>query len=108
MASDNEAGIGFLRADGTARPELAPFIRLSRFLGEQAGRLRGRQVEEIVLLVPHSQMFFAAQPRGRGHQARRARADEPPARAGARRVASSISRRASALRGSSSRPRPAC
>ena len=57
MASDNEAGIGFLRADGTARPELSPFIRLSRFFGEQAGRLRGRQAEEVVLLVPRSQMF---------------------------------------------------
>ncbi len=68
MASDNEAGIDFLRADGTARPELAPFIRLSRFLGEHAGRFRGRQAEEIVLLVPRSQM---ASPRSQAIDATR-------------------------------------
>ena len=68
MASDNEAGIGFLRADGTARPELAPFIRLSRFLGQHAGRFRGRQAEEIVLLVPRSQL---ASPRSQAIDATR-------------------------------------
>ncbi len=68
MPSDNEAGIGLLRADGTARPELAPFVRLSRFLGGQAGRLRGRQVEEIVLLVPRSQL---ASPRSQAIDATR-------------------------------------
>jgi len=57
MASDNEAGIGFLRADQTVRPELAPFIRISRFLRAHADRLHGRQLEDVVLLVPHSQMF---------------------------------------------------
>ena len=57
MASDNEAGIGFVRADGTVRPELEPFVRLSRFLGRHADRFRGRQLEEVALLVPHSQMF---------------------------------------------------
>jgi hypothetical protein len=57
MASDNEAGIGFFRADGTARPELEPFVRLSRFLRTHADRLRGRQLEDVALLIPHSQMF---------------------------------------------------
>ena len=57
MASDNEAGIGFLRVDGTARPELEPFVRLSRFLRTHADRLKGRQLEEVALLIPHSQMF---------------------------------------------------
>ena len=57
MASDNEAGIGFLRADGTARPELEPFVRLSRFLRTHADRLKGRQLEDVALLIPHSQMF---------------------------------------------------
>jgi hypothetical protein len=57
MASDNEAGIGFLRADGTARPELEPFVRLSRFLRMHADRLKGRQLEDVALLIPHSQMF---------------------------------------------------
>lgn len=57
MASDNEAGIGFFRADGTARPELAPFIRISRFLTDHGGQFRGREIEDVVLVVPHSQMF---------------------------------------------------
>ncbi len=57
MASDNEAGIGFFRADGTARPELEPFVRLSRFLRTHADRLKGRQLEDIALLIPHSQLF---------------------------------------------------
>ncbi len=57
MASDNEAGIGFFRADGTARPELEPFVRLSRFLGAHADRLRGRRLDDVALLIPHSQMF---------------------------------------------------
>lgn len=57
MPSDNEAGIGFFRADGTARPELAPFVRISRFLTEHAGRFRGREPEDVVLVIPHSQMF---------------------------------------------------
>ena len=57
MASDNEAGIGFFRADGTARPELGPFVRLSRFLGTHADRLKGRELEDVALLIPHSQMF---------------------------------------------------
>lgn len=57
MASDNEAGIGFIRADGTARPELEPFVRLSRFLRTHAARLNGRRLEDVALLIPHSQMF---------------------------------------------------
>jgi hypothetical protein len=57
MASDNEAGIGFFRADGTARPELGPFTEAARFLREHASRLHDRQAEDVVLLVPHSQMF---------------------------------------------------
>jgi hypothetical protein len=57
MASDNEAGIGFFRTDGTARAELAPFVRLSRFLQNHADRFRDRALEDVALLIPHSQMF---------------------------------------------------
>ncbi len=42
---------------GPARPELEPFVRQSRFLAAHADRLRGREVEDVALLVPHSQMF---------------------------------------------------
>ncbi len=84
MASDNEAGIGFFRADGTARPELEPFVRLSRFLRTHADRLKGRQLEDVALLIPHSQMFS---PRSLAIEATQRAVRvlaEPPPRAGAR------------------------
>ena len=59
MASDNEAQIGFLRADGTPKPELASFTAFASFLRDHAGRFRDPQPEAVVLLVPHSQMFSA-------------------------------------------------
>ena len=57
MLSDNEAGIGFFHADGTARPELAPFVEFARFIGEHAGFFADRLDEEVVLVVPQSQMY---------------------------------------------------
>jgi hypothetical protein len=57
MPSDNEASIGFFRADGTARPELAPFAEFSRFVREHAGLFRDRRDEDVVLVIPHSQMY---------------------------------------------------
>lgn len=57
MASDNEAGIGFFRADGTARPELKPFAELARFISANAARFVGRAAEDVVLLVPQSHVL---------------------------------------------------
>jgi Cellulase (glycosyl hydrolase family 5) len=57
MLSDNEAGIGFFHADGTARPELTPFMEFARFIGEHAGGFADREDEEVVLVVPQSQMY---------------------------------------------------
>jgi hypothetical protein len=59
MPSDNEAGIGFLRADGTARPELAPFTGLARFAARHRELFAGPVPEEVVLVVPHSDLFSA-------------------------------------------------
>ena len=59
MPSDNEAGIGFLRADGTARPELAPFTGLARFAARHRDLFSGPIAEDVVLVVPHSEMFSA-------------------------------------------------
>jgi hypothetical protein len=57
MASDNEAAIGFHRADGTAKPELAPMRRYAAFMAAHRAKLTGRVAEEVLLVVPHSQMF---------------------------------------------------
>jgi hypothetical protein len=57
MPSDNEAGIGFYRADGTARPELAAFTEIARFVDAHAAAFTGRHIEEVALLVPQSEML---------------------------------------------------
>ncbi|HZO89915.1 MAG TPA: hypothetical protein VFB38_16415 [Chthonomonadaceae bacterium] len=57
MDSDNEVGIGFLRADGTEKPELEVFRELSRFFWNNRHRMVGRQLEETVIVIPHSNMF---------------------------------------------------
>lgn len=57
MPSDNEAGIGFLRADRMWKPELAVFQRYARFLQRHAALFRGMEPEETVVVVPHSQIF---------------------------------------------------
>ena len=57
MPIDNEAGIGFLRADGTAKPELASFVEWARLLRTHATRLREPAAEAAVLLIPQSQLL---------------------------------------------------
>jgi len=57
MDSDNEVGIGFLRADGTEKPELDVFRGMARFLWENRHRMVGRKWEETVVVIPHSGMF---------------------------------------------------
>ena len=59
MPIDNEAGIGLLRAAGTAKPELSAFAAVARFVGDHAGRFAGAVDEEVVVVVPHSQMQSA-------------------------------------------------
>ena len=84
MASDNEAGIGFFRADGTARPELEP-VRPAvavprRPRGSPArapvGRRRAADSALADVLAPVAG--------GRGDTARGPGPGEPPPRAGAR------------------------
>lgn len=57
MDSDNEVGIGFLRADGSEKPELEAFRGLARFFAANAHRMVGRRPEEVCLVIPHSNMF---------------------------------------------------
>jgi hypothetical protein len=58
MNSTNEVGIGFHRVDGSAKPELAPFLRIAKFMSRYGQYLKERVPEPVVLLIPHSHMFL--------------------------------------------------
>ena len=68
MNSTNEVGIGFHRVDGTAKPELEPFLRIAKFMNEHGQRLQDRISEPVAMVIPHSQMFS---PRSFAHEATR-------------------------------------
>ncbi|HEV2836319.1 MAG TPA: beta-galactosidase, partial [Pyrinomonadaceae bacterium] len=57
MNSTNEVGIGFHRVDGTAKPELEPFLAIAKFMARHGQLLRDRQAEPVVMVIPHSHMF---------------------------------------------------
>jgi hypothetical protein len=57
MDSDNEAAIGFHRVDQTMKPELEPFLAISKFMAKHGPRLRSRQDDPVLMVIPHSQMF---------------------------------------------------
>jgi len=57
MNSTNEVGIGFHRIDGTAKPELEPFLRIAKFMAQHGERLKDRVPESVAMLIPHSHMF---------------------------------------------------
>jgi Cellulase (glycosyl hydrolase family 5) len=68
MNSTNEVGIGFHRIDGTAKPELQPFLAIAKFMGQHGKLLRERRAEPVAMVIPHSQMFS---PRSFAHEATR-------------------------------------
>ena len=57
IADDNEASIGFFRADGTAKPELEPFRAMASFWRAHGGLLVDKQLEDVVMVLPHSHQF---------------------------------------------------
>ena len=57
MNSTNEVGIGFHRVDGTAKPELEPFLKIAKFMREHGQLLKERAPERVAMVIPHSQMF---------------------------------------------------
>ena len=57
MNSTNEVGIGFHRVDGSAKPELEPFLNIAKFMAQHGDRLQGRVSEPVAMVIPHSQMF---------------------------------------------------
>jgi hypothetical protein len=63
MPVENEATIGFVRPDGTAKPEARIVPRLAAFFKEAAPWLDDFAPDAVVLVVPHSRLF-AGRPRG--------------------------------------------
>ncbi|MGD0617867.1 MAG: cellulase family glycosylhydrolase, partial [Bryobacteraceae bacterium] len=57
IPDDNEASIGFFRADGTAKPELQPFRAMASFWREHGSLLMDKQLEDVVMVVPQSHLF---------------------------------------------------
>lgn len=57
MPLDNEAAIGLLRADGSAKPELHVLEGIARFVAESMRDLGPREPEPVVMVIPHSHMF---------------------------------------------------
>jgi hypothetical protein len=57
MPSDNEAAIGLLRADGSAKPELAALRGVAAFAAAARPYLVDREEEPVLLVVPHGTMF---------------------------------------------------
>lgn len=66
MKSDNEAAIGLHRADGTAKPEFTVLRDIARFVAGQREWMEGRKQEDVLMVLPHSQMFS---PRNSGSEA---------------------------------------
>jgi Cellulase (glycosyl hydrolase family 5) len=58
MNSTNEVGIGFYRVDGSAKPELGPFLRIAKFMSQYGQFLKDRVPEPVALVIPHSHMFL--------------------------------------------------
>ncbi len=58
MALDNEAVIGFLRPDGTAKTELRSLPAFADFLTKAAPHLEDFQADPVVVVIPHSRMLM--------------------------------------------------
>jgi len=57
IPDDNEASIGFFRADGTAKPELDAFLAMASFWREHGRLLVDKELEDVVMIVPQSHLF---------------------------------------------------
>ncbi|MBI4428489.1 MAG: cellulase family glycosylhydrolase [Ignavibacteriales bacterium] len=57
MKSDNEVTIGLFRVDGTAKPEYDRLTKYARFFDANKHLMKRRGQEEVVMVIPHSNMF---------------------------------------------------
>jgi hypothetical protein len=58
MLSENEAAIGLLRADGSAKPEFRTWRRMARFIAGCATHMHGIRTDDVIMVIPHSRMFM--------------------------------------------------
>lgn len=59
MDNENEAAIGFCRVDGSFKEEFERFRAFAKFANQNRRLFKGKIDEDIVLVIPHSQMFSA-------------------------------------------------
>ncbi len=57
MPLDNEAAIGLLRVDGSAKPEMEVVREVAAFAARSLRDLGPREPEPAMMVIPHSQMF---------------------------------------------------
>lgn len=57
MDNENESAIGFFRPDGTAKEEFQRFMDMSLLVTNQMSNFIGKEDEEILLVIPQSQLF---------------------------------------------------
>jgi hypothetical protein len=57
IRSDNEAAIGLLRVDGTAKPEYGVFTAITAFIRQHRSAFRGKEDPDITIVVPHSCLY---------------------------------------------------
>jgi hypothetical protein len=58
MPIDNESVIGFLRPDGTAKPELGALEELAAFFRAAAPHLDDFEPDPVVVVIPHTRLFL--------------------------------------------------
>jgi hypothetical protein len=58
MPIDNESVIGFIRPDGTAKPELQVVPEFAQFFGAAASWLDDFDPDPVVIVIPHSRLFM--------------------------------------------------
>jgi hypothetical protein len=57
MNSTNEVGIGFYRVDGSAKPELQPFLKIAKFMSQYGPSFSQRELQPVAMVIPHTYMF---------------------------------------------------
>ena len=55
---DNEAVIGLIRPDGTAKPELAALTQAAAFFTEAASALDDFEPDPVLMVIPHARQFL--------------------------------------------------
>jgi hypothetical protein len=58
MPIDNESVIGFVRPDGTAKPELRALTELAAFFRAAAPHLDDFEPDPVVAVIPHTRLFL--------------------------------------------------